>query len=132
MSMTATSLTPALILRELAKMSVSEVEGVMGKLQVITAVKKGALKPTEARLLKVINATLPAAERLNYRKLTTKRKNGTLTPVEHRELLRLSDEVETLHARRVQSVVKLAALRKVTVPEMMKRLGLPRLPSAHV
>ena len=131
MAMTASRLTPALILRELAKMSVSEVEGVMGKLQVITAVKKGALKPTEARLLKVINTTLPAAERAEYRKLTTKRKNGMLTPAEHRELLRLSNEVEALHARRVQSVVKLAALRKMTVPEVMKRLGLPSLSTIH-
>lgn len=128
--MTATRLTPALILRELAKMSLSEMEGMLGKLQVITAVKKGALKPSEAKMLQAINATLSPEDRANYRKLTTKRKKATLTPAEHRELIRLSDAVEMLHAHRVQGVIKLAALRKVTVPELLKQLGLPSL-AAH-
>jgi hypothetical protein len=70
---------------------------------------------------------LPVDERTAYRRLSTRRKNGTLTPAEHRELLRLSDAVETLNARRMQSVVKLAALRKTTVPELMERLGLESL-----
>ncbi|MBE2286039.1 MAG: hypothetical protein IAE77_21470 [Prosthecobacter sp.] len=129
--MSATRLTPARILRELAKMSVVEVEGVMGRLQKITAVKRGALKPSEARLLEVINATLPAGERAEYRKLVNRRRNGTLTPADQRRLQHLSDQVETLHARRVQSVVRLAALRKLTVAEVMKQLGLPSLVTVH-
>ncbi|MFN0076203.1 MAG: hypothetical protein ACKVY0_06995 [Prosthecobacter sp.] len=129
MSMTASHLTPALILRELGKMNVSDMEGVLHKLQRLSATKKGALKANEARLLETINATLPVDERAAYRRLATRRKNGTLTPAEHRELLRLSDAVETLNARRMQSVVKLAALRKTTVPELMERLGLESLAS---
>lgn len=131
MSMLSTRLTPALILRELAKMSVSEVEGVMDRLQVIRAVKKGALKPSEAGLIQTINSTLPAAERVMYRKLCARRKNGTLSPAGQRELMRLTDEVETLHARRMQSLVKLAALRKTTVLDVMKRLGLSTLVTVH-
>ena len=127
--MTATRLTPSLILRELGKMSVPDMERVLRKLQMLSATKKGALRADEARLLKAINATLPAEQRENYRRLSAKRKNGTLTPAEHRELVQLSDALETLHARRVQSVVKLAALRKASVPQLMKRLGLKTLAS---
>jgi hypothetical protein len=58
MSMTASHLTPALILRELGKMNVSDLEGVLHKLQRLSATKKGALKANEARLLETINATL--------------------------------------------------------------------------
>lgn len=129
--MTAAHLTPALILRELGKLNVADMEGVLHKLQMLAATKKGALKADEAKLLETINTTLPADQRMAYRRLSAKRKNGSLTPSEHRELLRLSDLVETLHAQRMQSLIKLAALRKTTVPELMERLGLESLP-AHV
>lgn len=129
MSTTANRLTPALILRELGKMNVVEMEGVLQKLQRLSAAKKGALQPSEARLLEVISTTLPPSQRAAYRRLSAKRKNGTLTSAEHGELLRLSDEVEMLHARRVQSVGKLAALRKVPVPSLMAQLGLESLAS---
>ncbi len=125
--MTAIHLTPALILRELGKLNVTDIESVLHKLQMLAATKKGALKADEAKLLETINATLPTDQRMIYRRLSTKRKNGSLTPAEHRELLRLSDLVETLHARRMQSLVKLAALRKTTVPEVIQRLGLAPL-----
>jgi len=130
MSLTATHLTPALILRELGKLNMADMEGVLHKLQMLAATKKGALKADEAKLLEAINATLPMDQRTVYRRLSTKRKHGSLTPAEHRELLRLSDLVETLHAQRMQSLVRLAALRKTTVPELMERLGLESL-AAH-
>ncbi|HEY1048876.1 MAG TPA: hypothetical protein VGE39_03945 [Prosthecobacter sp.] len=77
----------------------------------LSATKKGALRANEARLLETINATLPPEQRTVYHRLSAKRKSGGLTPAEHRELIRLSDLVETLHARRLQSLIKLAAGR---------------------
>lgn len=127
MSVTATPLTPALILRELGKLNVADMEGVLHKLQMLAATKKGALKADEARLLESINETLPADQRTAYRRLSLKRKNESLSPAEHRELLRLSDAVEELHARRMQSLVKLAARRKTSVPDLMEQLGLESL-----
>lgn len=125
--MIANRLTPALILRELGKMNVSEVDGVLRQLHRLSATKKGALRANEARLLETINATLAPEQRTAYRRLSAKRKGGDLTPAEQRELIRLSDLVESLHARRLQSVVKLAALRKVTLAEVMGQLGLKSL-----
>ena len=127
MSMTATHLTPALILRELGKLNVADIEGVLHKLQMLAATKKGALKADEAKLLEAINATLTTDQRTAYRRLSTKRKSGSLTPAEHHELLRLSDLVETLHARRMQSLVRLSSLRKTTLPALMEQLGLKSL-----
>ncbi len=125
--MTATHFTPALILRELGKLSTADMEGVLHKLQMLAATKKGALKADEARLLEIINETLPADQRTAYRRLSLKRKNESLTPSDHRELLRLSDAVELLHAKRMQSLVKLAALRKISLPDLMEQLGLKSL-----
>ena len=127
MSMNATRLTPALILRELGKMSAADMEKILPKIQMLSTTRRGALPKQEAAFLEVINATLPVAQRAAYRQLSTKRKSGSLSAVELRELSRLSDEVEKLHARRVQSLVKLAALRQTTVPELMQRLGLKSL-----
>ena len=124
MSTTATHLTPALVVRELGKLSVADMEAVLRKLQMLAAMKKGALRADQAKLLEAINTTLPTDQRTAYRRLSTKCKNGSLTRAEHRELLRLSDLVETLHARRLKRLVRLAALRKTTAPELMNQLGL--------
>lgn len=131
MSMTATRLTPALILRELGKMSAADMEKILPKIQMISTTRRGALPKQEAALLEVINTTLPVDQRTVYRRLMTKRKNGTLSTIELRELSKLTDQVESLHAKRVQSLVKLAALRQVTLPELMQRLGLKSL-ATHV
>lgn len=124
MSVRTLQLTPALILRELGKMDASAVDGIVQKLQRLSATKKGALRANEARLLETINTTLPPDQRNKYRHLSSRRKSGTLTPAEHRELISLSDALEALHARRVQSIVKLAALRQTTVADLMAEMGL--------
>lgn len=105
-------------------MDVSTMDGMVRKLQRLSATKKGALRTNEGRLLETINATLSADQRIKYRRLAGRRKNGTLTPAEHRELIALSDALELLHAGRVQSLVKLAALRKMPVADLMAEMGL--------
>ncbi len=57
------------------------------------------------RLPKAVISTLPKDQSTAYRLLSTKRKNGSLTSAEHHKLLELSDVIETLHARRVQSLI---------------------------
>ena len=123
------SLTPAVILRELSKLSVGEMDVVLNKLQVLCAAKKGALPEVEAKLIMGINETLSAKDRAAYRRLSVKRKNEDLSPAEQRELIRLSDVIEVLHARRMTCLAKLAAIRKTSVPELMRGLGLASLAS---
>jgi hypothetical protein len=48
----------------------------------------------------------------------------TLNKREHGQLLRLTDELERLAAERLKALMELAAIRKTTVPKLMKELHL--------
>lgn len=83
------------------------------------------LPPREAELLQEINAGLPDETWAEYRFLIAKRTDGTLTQAEHQTLVRLSDQVEEAHARRMQRVAELARLRGVPLSTMARTLGIP-------
>jgi hypothetical protein len=85
-----------------------------------------SLPQTEAELLQKINQGLPLEVRKRYDELTAKRQSEMLTPDdgEYEELLRLTDEVETLDAQRLEYLVKLADLRGTTLSNLMKDLGI--------
>jgi hypothetical protein len=52
-----------------------------------------------------ISKTLSPDQRVAYCRLFAKRKSGSLTPAEHRKLLKLSDAIEMLHASHLQNLV---------------------------
>ncbi|MGH2583793.1 MAG: STAS/SEC14 domain-containing protein [Dehalococcoidia bacterium] len=78
----------------------------------------------EAALLHQIGRGLPAEHRRRYDDLMAKRDDERLTAEEHTELLRLSDELETLDAERVEAIVALARLRGVAPAALMQSLGI--------
>jgi hypothetical protein len=78
----------------------------------------------EADLLLRINAGLPDDVRQRSDELTAKRRDGTLTPDEHEELLRLTDDVERRQADRVAALTDLARLRGVSLTAVMAQLGI--------
>jgi hypothetical protein len=78
----------------------------------------------EADLLQRINAGLPDAVRQRSRELGEKRQNGTLTPEEQAEFIRLTDEVERQQVDRVAALTELARLRRVSLSVLMGQLGL--------
>lgn len=59
-----------------------------------------------------------------YEELIGKRQAETLTPKEHAELIVLSDQLEEANVKRIEYIAQLAALRKTTVPLLIKELGL--------
>lgn len=124
----ATAITkpnPESLLRAMRKLSPDEVDDDLARLHRLRAAqRKRTLPEREAALLAAINRTPPAPARAAYRRLEARRRAETLTPAEHRELLRLSDEWEFLNAERARSLAVLAALRRTTVPELMAALGL--------
>jgi hypothetical protein len=130
----ATAITkpnPASLLRAMRKLSPDELDDVLARLHRLRAAQRQRTLPErEAALLGAINRTPPAAARAAYRRLGAKRRAETLTAAEHRELVRLSDELEILNAERTRSLVALAALRRTTVPEVMTALGLESLADA--
>jgi secreted Zn-dependent insulinase-like peptidase len=82
------------------------------------------LAARESELLQGINQGLPSDLRQRYHELIAKRDAGTLSTAEHAELLQLTDQVEQREAERLEQLVALAALRQVTVPQLMHDLGI--------
>jgi hypothetical protein len=82
------------------------------------------LSAAESRLLLIVNRGLPEGLQQRYRDLLAKRRQHILTPEEHGELLRLSDQVEDYQADRLTALSELAQLRHTTLPELMADLGL--------
>lgn len=82
------------------------------------------LSANEIELFAVINQALTEAEFAQLAELGEKRANETLTPTEHQELLALQHKLEALHAARVKALVGMAAIRGVTLTDMMEQLGI--------
>lgn len=89
----------------------------------------GTLPDAESELLLQINQPIPPDLQRRYDELLARRDERTLLPEEHQELLRLTDQVETLEAERVGRLIELAKLRQTSLDEVMEQLGL--LPLSH-
>jgi hypothetical protein len=76
----------------------------------------------EAALLLRINSPLPADVQPRFDELIVKRDAETLGTEEHAELLRLTQQVEAFAVVRLEALTTLAALRGVTLPELMRQL----------
>ena len=82
------------------------------------------LSADEAALLKEINRGLPTETWQHYGELKAKRRAETLTPREHADLIALSDRIEEMNVRRMESVIGLARLRQISVDALMDELGI--------
>ena len=78
----------------------------------------------EAELLLKINEDLPLAVQQRLDELISKRQTQSLTPAEHQELIHLSEQSEKVDADRMQHLLVLAALRNVSLDEVMRQLGI--------
>lgn len=76
----------------------------------------------EAELLLHINRRLPEEVQRRYAELMAKRDTETLGEAEYAALLRLTKQVEAFDVARVEALSKLAALRGVTLSELMRHL----------
>jgi len=83
-----------------------------------------SLPPREAELLAKINQGLPVALTSRYHKLIDKRRADTIAEDEYEELLQLTDQVEILHAQRIEHLAELARLRGISLAEVMQQLGI--------
>lgn len=79
----------------------------------------------EAVLLQQISQGLPVETWERYHDLVAMRRAERLTPEEHAELMRLTNDVEMWNARRIELVADLARLRNLPLAAMMSELGLP-------
>jgi len=107
------------------KLSASELEKFVSQVITLQARRRAPWLPqAESELLLKINQGLPGDLRKRYNELIAKRRAETLTPNEYEELLRLTDQVETMHVRRMEYLSELASLRKTSLSNLMKQLGI--------
>ena len=82
------------------------------------------LNANETALFACINQTLPAQDRERLAVLIAERENESLTAETQQELIRLTDQLEEMQADRLAALAELAQARGVTLPVVMKQLGL--------
>jgi hypothetical protein len=67
---------------------------------------------------------IPTAKRERHEALVARRRAGTLEEEERAELLRLTDEMETADAEKLERLASLARLRGVSLDTLMQNLGI--------
>ncbi len=83
------------------------------------------LGAAESELLSRINRGFPEGFRARYSELIDRRRDESLTPEEHEELLHLTTEAERLEGDRLSALAELARLRGITLQALMDDLGIP-------
>lgn len=113
------------ILAGVAQLDTPELENFMQEVSSIVAHRKApSLSKQEEVLLNVINRGMPADWVRRYKKLHGKMRDGTLTEEEYKELLIMVETIEEKNVERLQALIGLAQLRKVSLDKLMNQLGL--------
>lgn len=79
-------------------------------------------------LIYQIYTLVPPNVQSRYEELVPKLENSTITDEERQEFLLLNDKMEEYSADRLELLMDLATLRKVSVQEVMQQLGLQNKP----
>jgi len=113
------------LLKAIRQLSLPELEQFVSQVIALQAQRKAPSLPhAEAELLIKINQGVAFEIQKRYDELIAKRRVETLTPDEHDELLRLTDQIEQVEAHRVEYLSKLAHLRRTSLTELMQNLGI--------
>ena len=116
------------LLLTVAQLPLNELEQFIQDLNgLLTRKKSEDIVQKDKRLISKINQTalsLPKIERCNT--LILQMEFGTLTEIEHQELMEIVEEEEKLRVERVRYLIELAQLRKITLPQLMEKLGLKK------
>jgi hypothetical protein len=111
------------LLQAVKQLSPSELEGFVSDIIAFQAHQKApGLSGDESELLLKINQGLPPDIQERYDELIVKRQSETLTPGEYDELLRITDLVEKLDAKRVEYLKELAFIRQTSLTTLMEDL----------
>lgn len=117
------------LLRAALQLPYPELEQFVAQLQILRLQHDTVrLTHDEAELLLKINKGLSSAVQQRLDELISKRQAQALTAAEHRELIQLTEQSEKIDADRLQHLLALAALRKVSLDEVMQQLGLQPIP----
>jgi hypothetical protein len=113
------------LLEAASQMPREELERFVARLFVLKARQETpALSERESELLTQINRGLTPATGERMKELIAKRQSGSISEDEVRELISITDEAERLNVARVKHLIELAALRNVTLDELIDQLGI--------
>lgn len=116
----------AAILRELGALPFEALDQLMPRIEALRLSKHPqVLGARETWLLKHVQTGLPAAFRREHEQLLARRDEGTLSTADRKRLVSLTNEIDAHQARYLGWLMELAALRRVSVGTLVKRLGLP-------
>jgi len=90
----------------------------------VTSPKEPRLSKQETALFLRINRSLTPEQQERYDELRAKREDETLTPAEHVELLQFVEEIETLWIDRLQALLELARLWRISPQKLMQQLAI--------
>jgi hypothetical protein len=117
--------SPDELLRAAEHLAPAELERFASQVLALAAHRRApSLSHDETELLQAINQGIPPEVQARYAALIARRREGTLTPEEHAELVRLGDDVEIMDARRAEHLAELARLRGVSLDDVMASLGI--------
>ena len=119
-------------LKNVANLSISELETFAKELKtLIKQRKKQELKDKEKAFLSQLNqAVLSKEKHERILELSPKVELETISTREQKELSKLLQEAEVLRNKRVKMMIELAHLKSVSLPTIMKELGLKPLKRA--
>lgn len=113
------------ILSAMEQMDPAELEALVPRAIALGATRRGPrLQPLESKLLARANEALPRDLKSRLSTLQKKRDTHALSKADAKELIELSDQVEQLHAERLEALADLARLRGNTLTELMDQLGI--------
>ena len=119
------TMTAETLFREVRKLPKAEFEKFSAKFNRLNSKSKVKnLSHIEEELLRKIDESTPADLLKRSKKLINKRRNETITKAEIKELSEITDELERLNVIRVESLIKLAKIRKKSLEDLMKELGI--------
>lgn len=113
------------VLEAVRRMSNGDLEKVVGEAMSVRASRLvHRLPEVEIRLLEKINAQLPEETNQRFWQLRGKFESSDITPEEYQEMLELTEVKEIFHAERLEALSDLAREKGITLPEIMKDLGI--------
>src|SRR5437879_2785457 len=113
------------LLKAAGQLSPRDLEEFVQRVLALQAQRRApSLAETETELILKINQGAPAELQARYDELIAKRRAETLTPGEHAELLRLTEQMEGLEVQRVENLAELARLRQTSLTAVMETLGI--------
>ncbi len=116
------------ILNGISDLEIKDLEKFIQKVGQLIARRKMANFPErEGQLLIKINKAIPATLQKRYEDLLLKNSEENISPLEHQELIKVIEKVETKNAERLEHLIELSQIRNISLDALMRQLHLKKI-----